>query len=82
ARSPKASIFLIYFDCFYFAGAPMSEDIEYRCFVGGLSWSTSDRVLKEAFEKFGNLVEAKVVVDKESGRSRGFGFVTFDDRQA
>lgn len=60
----------------------MSEDIEYRCFVGGLSWSTSDRVLKEAFEKFGNLVEAKVVVDKESGRSRGFGFVTFDDRQA
>uniref|UniRef100_F6HW88 Glycine-rich RNA-binding protein RZ1A n=1 Tax=Vitis vinifera TaxID=29760 RepID=F6HW88_VITVI len=60
----------------------MSEHEEYRCFIGGLSWSTSDRSLKEAFEKFGHLVEAKVVVDKFSGRSRGFGFVSFDDKQA
>lgn len=34
--------------------------MEYRCFIGGLSWSTSDRGLKDAFEKFGKLVEAKV----------------------
>lgn len=60
----------------------MSDDAEYRCFIGGLSWSTSDRGLKEAFEKFGHLLEAKVVVDKVSGRSRGFGFVTFDEKQA
>ncbi|PON56557.1 Splicing factor-like protein [Trema orientale] len=60
----------------------MSEELEYRCFIGGLSWSTSDRGLKDAFEKFGKLVEAKVVVDKFSGRSRGFGFVTFDDKKA
>ncbi|KAL5566132.1 hypothetical protein UlMin_029296 [Ulmus minor] len=60
----------------------MSEELEYRCFIGGLAWSTSDRGLKDAFEKFGKLVEAKVVVDKFSGRSRGFGFVTFDDKQA
>ncbi|KAL3814444.1 hypothetical protein ACJIZ3_015712 [Penstemon smallii] len=60
----------------------MSDDVEYRCFVGGLSWSTSDRGLKDAFEKFGHLLEAKVVLDKESGRSRGFGFVTFDEKQA
>ncbi|KAL7125107.1 hypothetical protein ABFS83_14G093500 [Erythranthe nasuta] len=60
----------------------MSEEVEYRCFVGGLSWSTSDRGLKEAFEKFGHLVEAKVVMEKESGRSRGFGFVTFDAKKA
>ncbi|KAA8545562.1 hypothetical protein F0562_020346 [Nyssa sinensis] len=60
----------------------MSEDVEYRCFIGGLSWSTSDRGLKEAFEKFGHLLEAKVVIDKVSGRSRGFGFVTFDDKNA
>ncbi|KAI3915721.1 hypothetical protein MKX01_015546 [Papaver californicum] len=60
----------------------MSEPVEYRCFIGGLSWSTSDRGLKNAFEKYGNLVEAKVVVDKFSGRSRGFGFVTFDDKKA
>ncbi|KAJ6711407.1 GLYCINE-RICH RNA-BINDING PROTEIN RZ1A [Salix purpurea] len=42
----------------------MSEELEYRCFIGGLSWSTSDRGLKETFEKFGHLLEAKVVVDK------------------
>lgn len=41
----------------------MSDQEEYRCFIGGLSWSTSDRGLKEAFEKFGRLVEAKVIVD-------------------
>ncbi|KAL5983396.1 hypothetical protein ACLOJK_017481 [Asimina triloba] len=56
--------------------------VEYRCFIGGLSWSTSDRVLKNAFEKFGHLTEAKVVVDRVSGRSRGFGFVTFEDEEA
>ncbi|CAA2959027.1 glycine-rich RNA-binding RZ1A-like [Olea europaea subsp. europaea] len=60
----------------------MSDDAEYRCFIGGLSWSTSDRGLKEAFEKFGHLLEAKVVIDKVSGRSRGFGFVTFDEKKA
>ncbi|KAH7543106.1 glycine-rich RNA-binding protein RZ1A [Ziziphus jujuba] len=60
----------------------MSDELEYRCFIGGLSWSTSDKGLKDAFDKFGKLVEAKVVVDKFSGRSRGFGFVTFDDKQA
>lgn len=38
----------------------MAEEVEYRCFIGGLSWSTSDRGLKEAFEKFGHLLEAKV----------------------
>ena len=39
----------------------MSEEVEYRCFVGGLSWSTSDRGLKDAFKKFGHLIEAKVI---------------------
>ncbi|KAE8720464.1 Glycine-rich RNA-binding protein RZ1A [Hibiscus syriacus] len=60
----------------------MTEDIEYRCFIGNLSWSTSDRGLKDAFGKFGNLIEAKVAVDKISGRSRGFGFVSFDEKAA
>lgn len=60
----------------------MSEAVEYRCFIGGLSWSTSDRGLKHAFEKYGHLIEAKVVVDRMSGRSRGFGFVTFEDKKA
>ncbi|WOL03516.1 glycine-rich RNA-binding protein RZ1A-like [Canna indica] len=60
----------------------MSESEEYRCFIGSLSWTTTDGVLKDAFQKFGHLTEAKVVLDKFSGRSRGFGFVTFDDKDA
>lgn len=59
----------------------MGEQDEYRCFIGNLSWSTSDRGLKQAFEKYGHLVEAKVVVDKFSGRSRGFGFVSFEEER-
>ncbi|XP_057532112.1 glycine-rich RNA-binding protein RZ1A [Amaranthus tricolor] len=60
----------------------MGDVDEFRCFVGSLSWSTTDRGLKDAFEKFGRLIEAKVVLDKYSGRSRGFGFVSFDDKRA
>ncbi|KAM7514707.1 hypothetical protein LguiA_004290 [Lonicera macranthoides] len=60
----------------------MIEQEEYRCFIGNLSWSTSDRDLKEAFKKFGRLLEAKVVMDRSSGRSRGFGFVSFDEEKA
>eukprot|EP00249_Psilotum_nudum_P008428 c21263_g1_i2 orf=179-847(+) len=60
----------------------MASEVEYRCFVGGLSWSTSDRALADAFRPFGRLLEAKVVVDKDTGRSKGFGFVTFGDEKA
>ena len=48
-----------------------------KLFVGGLSWGTTDDGLHQAFERFGEIVEAKVITDRETGRSRGFGFVTF-----
>ncbi|XP_038895325.1 glycine-rich RNA-binding protein 3, mitochondrial-like [Benincasa hispida] len=48
-----------------------------RVFVGGLSYGTDDQGLREEFAKYGEVVEAKVVMDRDSGRSRGFGFVTF-----
>jgi len=50
-----------------------------KLFVGGLSWNTTDDGLKEAFERFGVVVEAKVVMDRETGRSRGFGFVSYQE---
>lgn len=53
-----------------------------KLFVGGLSWGTTDQGLREAFERFGEVLEAKVVTDRDTGRSRGFGFVTFADGQA
>jgi RNA recognition motif-containing protein len=53
-----------------------------KIFVGGLAWATDDHGLKAAFESFGNVVEAKVIADRMTGRSRGFGFVTFDTAEA
>ena len=53
-----------------------------KLFVGGLPWSTDDDALNAAFAEYGEVVEAKVVVDRETGRSRGFGFVTFASDEA
>lgn len=50
-----------------------------KLFVGGLSWSTSSDGLLQAFETFGVIIESKVILDRETGRSRGFGFVTFEN---
>ncbi len=50
-----------------------------KIFVGGLSYNTGDTGLKEAFLQFGEVTEAKVITDRETGRSRGFGFVTMAD---
>ena len=50
-----------------------------KLFVGGLSWNTDDDGLRQAFESFGDITEAKVIKDRDTGRSRGFGFVTFSD---
>ena len=50
-----------------------------KLFVGGLSWGTTDDGLHGAFSQFGEIVEAKVITDRETGRSRGFGFITFAD---
>ena len=49
-----------------------------KLFVGGLSWDTNDQSLAAAFAPFGTVTEAKVISDRDTGRSRGFGFVTFD----
>jgi len=50
-----------------------------KLFVGGLSWDTTDQGLRQAFEAHGEVTEAKVILDRDTGRSRGFGFVTFTD---
>jgi RNA recognition motif-containing protein len=52
-----------------------------KVFVGGLSWNTNDDTLRSAFEAYGTVDDAKVVSDRDTGRSRGFGFVTFSDEE-
>ncbi|XP_010254827.1 PREDICTED: glycine-rich RNA-binding protein GRP1A-like [Nelumbo nucifera] len=59
-----------------------SADVEYRCFVGGLAWATDDQSLERAFSPYGEILESKIINDRETGRSRGFGFVTFRDEQS
>lgn len=52
-----------------------------KLFVGGLSWGTSEDTLHSSFEQFGSLEEVKIITDRDSGRSRGFGFVTFANNE-
>ncbi|KAF2772481.1 RNA-binding domain-containing protein [Teratosphaeria nubilosa] len=48
-------------------------------FIGGLNWETTDESLKNYFSQFGEVVECTVMRDGQTGRSRGFGFLTFKD---
>ena len=51
-----------------------------KLFVAGLPYDLDDAELEEIFEKFGKVASAKVAIDKETGKSRGFGFVDMPDR--
>ena len=53
-----------------------------KLFVGGISWNTTEPGMRDAFEKFGEVQEAIIILDRETQRSRGFGFVTFADGAA
>ncbi|MFT5991460.1 MAG: cold-inducible RNA-binding protein [Flavobacteriales bacterium] len=48
-----------------------------KLFVGGLAWATTTDGLRASFDPFGAVEDAVVITDRETGRSRGFGFVTF-----
>ncbi|MGB5850250.1 MAG: RNA-binding protein [Ignavibacteriaceae bacterium] len=52
-----------------------------KLFVGSLPWSIDDQKLKETFEPHGTIVSAKVVTDRSTGRSRGFGFVEMESSE-
>jgi len=52
-----------------------------KLFIGGLAWHTDDNALRQKFEEFGAVEEAIVVKDRDTHRSRGFGFVRFANEQ-
>lgn len=47
-----------------------------KLFVGGISWNLNDEDLKNAFAEYGEVVEAVIIMDRSTGKSKGFGFVT------
>jgi RNA recognition motif-containing protein len=60
----------------------MKQEENMKLYVGNLPWSVDDNALKELFASYGEVEEAALIKDKFSGRSKGFGFVTFKDDEA
>ena len=52
-----------------------------KLFVGGLPWSITNESLRELFSPYGEIKEAVVISDRDTGRSKGFGFVTFSTQE-
>ncbi|KAJ4907947.1 Glycine-rich RNA-binding protein 3 [Raphanus sativus] len=53
-----------------------------KLFVGGLSYDTNEPVLKNEFEKYGEVLHVRVICDHRSGKSKGYGFVVLDSEEA
>ncbi len=58
-----------------------AKAIPSRLFVGSLSWATKEDDLRAAFAEYGTVTDAVVVNDRDTGKSRGFGFVVMEDRK-
>ncbi|CAJ0574718.1 unnamed protein product, partial [Mesorhabditis spiculigera] len=63
-----------------FIGSGSRDTTLTKLFVGGLSYQTCDRRLRNYFEQFGDIEEAVVITDRQTQKSRGYGFVTMRDR--
>lgn len=62
--------------------ASKNDDDERKIFVGGVSWETTVKDMKEYFSKFGEVLDCTLKTDPSTGRSRGFGFVLFGSRDS
>ncbi|CAH9116405.1 unnamed protein product [Cuscuta europaea] len=61
--------------------AASSSPTNDKLFVAGLSWSVDEKTLTDAFSDFGQVTEVRIMYDKDTGRSRGFGFVYFSKEE-
>ena len=50
-----------------------------KIFVGGLNWNTTEPDLKNLFSEFGDVTSVRIILDRETGRSRGFGFIEIEN---
>lgn len=60
----------------HFFNSPFGDTTFTKVFVGGLAWETRSDTLRRYFEQFGDILEAVVIADKNTGRSKGYGFVS------
>ncbi|XP_064936261.1 uncharacterized protein LOC135588201 isoform X1 [Musa acuminata AAA Group] len=67
---------------FHFPNSLFGDTTYTKVFVGGLAWETKSETLRRHFEQFGETLEAVVITDKNTGRSKGYGFVTFRDPES
>ncbi|PNY03848.1 RNA recognition motif-containing protein [Trifolium pratense] len=67
---------------FQLLNSPFGDTTYTKVFVGGLAWETQSETMRRYFEQFGDILEAVVIADKNTGRSKGYGFVTFRDPEA
>ncbi|XP_031486032.1 uncharacterized protein LOC116254641 [Nymphaea colorata] len=66
----------------HFVNSPFGDTTYTKVFVGGLAWETQSEALRRHFEQYGEILEAVVITDKNTGRSKGYGFVTFRDPES
>jgi len=59
---------------------PLYPETEYKLFVGNLSWTVTSESLTQAFQEHGTVVGARVLYDGETGKSRGYGFVSYANK--
>ncbi|KAL3504751.1 hypothetical protein ACH5RR_034592 [Cinchona calisaya] len=62
--------------------SPFGDTTYTKVFVGGLAWETPTEVMRRYFEQFGEILEAVIINDKNTGKSKGYGFVTFRDPES
>uniref|UniRef100_A0A0D9VK58 RRM domain-containing protein n=1 Tax=Leersia perrieri TaxID=77586 RepID=A0A0D9VK58_9ORYZ len=62
--------------------SPFGDTTYTKVFVGGLAWETTSERLRRFYDRFGDILEAVVITDRHSGRSKGYGFVTFRDPES
>ncbi|CAA7408023.1 unnamed protein product [Spirodela intermedia] len=65
-----------------FPNSPFGDTAHTKLFVGGLAWETRSEALRRYFERFGEILEAVVITHKNTGKSKGYGFVTFRDPES
>ncbi|KAD0118116.1 hypothetical protein E3N88_44762 [Mikania micrantha] len=62
--------------------SPFGDTTLTKVFVGGLAWETQTHVMRTYFEQFGHILEAVIITDKITGKSKGYGFVTYRDPES